>query len=100
MLKNRAAGILRLLMCLFILVTVLFSYHLFASETDHKCCKEDCPICEHIEQSKEFVRRYSQFLLVVIYLVSAFRLLYRKTVLLSERKVYFPLATYKIRFNN
>ncbi len=100
MLKNRSIRILKFFTCLFILVTVLFSYHLFASEADHDCCKEGCPICEHIERSKECVRRYSQFLLAVFYLAVSFRLLYWKTVLLSERKVYFPPATYKIRFNN
>ncbi len=98
--EKRNAGILKFLMCLFILVTVLFSYRLFALEADHDCCGEGCLVCEHIEQSKECIRHYSEFLPVVLYLTVIFRFVYRNISLLSERRIYLPLVIHKIRFNN
>ncbi len=66
------------IMVVMLLVVVLFSTFFIASEIDHDCCGDDCPICTFIHQCENTIRGISgtvlypfAFVSILVILVTA-----------------------------
>ncbi len=85
---------------LFMLIAVLFSALYLASEADHDCAGEDCPICSVMHQCENTLHRISDGtaapaaapLPAVIFLFSA--------LFISINHIDETLVSEKVRLNN
>lgn len=87
-------------MCIMTMLMLLFSFQLLSKEADHECTGEHCLVCQRIEQCKLSIKRLFEFIIAVFITTISCFLIWREYYSFSFRRIYLPLAIYKIRFNN
>ena len=98
--KSKALRITAGIMGLMMLILVLFSAFYIATEADHDCCGEDCPICAYIHQCENTLRGIGDGTAVrpvIIAPVILFRLAAAFTITAVSRDT---LISRKVRLNN
>ena len=94
--RRMFAGIIAAMM----LFTVLFSYFYIASEVNHDCIGENCPICESIQICENTVKKIGSGLITIAVLLFSFvHVYFPKFIYNSDISFDTPISL-KIRMNN
>lgn len=89
-----------LVMILFLLVGIFFSYQYIIEKADHDCSRNDCPVCMQIEGAVHFISSI-KFIPVMPYVVAILFAFIQKGFIKKENNCdRYTLITLKVELLN
>ena len=99
---SKVSGIIRItagVMGLMMLVIGLFSAFYIASETDHACCGEDCPVCACLRQCENILHGLGEGI-AARSAAAPVRLIFLAAAFVTTAVFQDTLISRKVRLNN
>ena len=97
---SKKYSVLSVLLAASILFVVIFSAFYIASEIDHDCCGEDCPICCQVELYENAVKTISQIVITCLCTVFFRFIVFVYTYFFEKRAFHKSLVTLKVKLSN